>query len=139
MVGSLTEDRYGHTPKLRFKGHTDVTLPYIQMPLDYILPEVLKNAMRATVEHHAKLKGRPLVDADEDDLPPVGVTIVSNPIDFIIRISDRGGGIPHDKVDKIMKYNYTTAEESTEKLMEQNIFGSMIEDSNRSTSGPMHG
>ncbi len=55
------------------------------------------------------------------------------------RISDRGGGIPHDKVNDVMKYNFSTAEESTEKLMDQDIFGGMMEAVNRSTAGPMHG
>ncbi len=38
-----------------------------------------------------------------------------------------------------MKYNFSTAEESTERLMDQDIFGGMMEAANRSTSGPMHG
>ena len=55
------------------------------------------------------------------------------------RISDRGGGIPHDRVDKVMQYNFSTAEESTEQMMEDDIFGNMMEAVNRTTSGPMHG
>ena len=39
-----------------------------------------------------------------------------------------------------MQYNFSTAEESTETLMQQpSIFGNMMEESNRTTSGPMHG
>ena len=30
-------------------GHTGAQFPYIEMPLDYILPELLKNAVRATI------------------------------------------------------------------------------------------
>ena len=94
--------------------------------------------------------------------------------DFIIRVSDRGGGIPHDQVErssmilhnpfwleigfkpakkrtltiwflltqveKVLQYNYTTAEKSTDKMVEDSgIFGSMMEAVNRTSSGPMHG
>ena len=59
---------------------------------------------------------------------------------FNHRISDRGGGIPHDEVERTMEYNFSTAEESTEHLMEDNnIFGNFMETVNRTTSGPMHG
>lgn len=44
----------------------------------------------------------------------------------------RGGGIPHDLVDKVVQYNFTTAEESTDKLMQHSgIFGNMMEAVNR--------
>ncbi len=77
MVDDLAMDRYGQSPAIKIGGHTLVTFPYVEMPLDYILPELLKNAMRATVEHHQDLKA--------ENMPPIKVTISSNPIDFIIR------------------------------------------------------
>ena len=48
------------------------------MPLEYILPELLKNAVRATIESHP--------DEDERSLPPIHITIASNDIDFIIKL-----------------------------------------------------
>jgi hypothetical protein len=38
-----------------------------------------------------------------------------------------------------MMYNFSTAEESTESMMEGDIFGNMVESCNRTTTGPMHG
>ena len=38
----------------RISGHTQATFPYIEMPLDYILPEIIKNAARATIENNPK-------------------------------------------------------------------------------------
>ena len=38
-----------------------------------------------------------------------------------------------------MQYNFSTAEESTEDLMENDVFGTMVEAVNRKTTGPMHG
>jgi [3-methyl-2-oxobutanoate dehydrogenase (acetyl-transferring)] kinase len=55
------------------------------------------------------------------------------------RISDRGGGIPHNKIAKVMQYSFSTAEESTEQLMDEDVFGNLMEACNRTTSGPMHG
>ena len=89
FVQQITEDRYGHCPEIRISGHVNAKFPYIEMPLDYILPELLKNAVRATIEAHQSLRGK--------NLPPVYVTLANNPVDFIIKISDRGGGIPHDR------------------------------------------
>ena len=58
---------------------------------------------------------------------------------LFIKVSDRGGGIPHDMIEKVLKYNYTTAEDSTEKLLEKNdIFGGMMNAMSQSR-GPMHG
>ena len=38
-----------------------------------------------------------------------------------------------------MQYNFSTAEESTESLLENDIFGNILEECNRTTSGPMCG
>ena len=40
------------------------------MPLDYILPELLKNAARATIENNPNLRGA--------SLPPVSIVLASN-------------------------------------------------------------
>ena len=132
FVTELSEDKYGHCPPIKISGHTGVHFPYIEMPLDYILPELLKNAVRATIENNNNVRG--------PNLPTVHVILASNHEDFSIKISDRGGGINHDLVDKVVQYNFTTAEQSTDKLMQVNgIFGNMMDAVNRTTSGPMHG
>ena len=43
------------------------------------------------------------------------------------------------RVSKVMQYNFSTAEESTENLLDNDIFGNILEECNRTTSGPMHG
>jgi len=132
FVQELTEDKYGHCPQIKISGHIGAHFPYIEMPLDYILPELLKNAVRATIENNSNVRGA--------NLPTVHMILASNREDFIVKISDRGGGIAHDLVDKVTQYNFTTAEESTDKLMQHSgIFGNMMEAVNRTTSGPMHG
>ena len=74
---NLAEDRYGHSPDIRISGHVNSHFPYIEMPLDYILPELFKNSVRATIESHPGQRDK--------SLPPVYVTIANNDIDFIVK------------------------------------------------------
>ncbi|XP_072325356.1 branched-chain alpha-ketoacid dehydrogenase kinase isoform X2 [Scyliorhinus torazame] len=94
----LCEHQYGSSPKVRINGHVAARYPYMPMPLDYILPELLKNAMR---------------------------------------VSDRGGGIPHGIVDKVTDYHFTTAEESSQDPRMNTFYGHMVNSGPQ--SGPMHG
>uniref|UniRef100_A0A8C9VCJ8 Protein-serine/threonine kinase n=1 Tax=Scleropages formosus TaxID=113540 RepID=A0A8C9VCJ8_SCLFO len=59
----------------------------------------LQNAMRATMELH--------LDAVEP--PPVHVQIVLGNEDLTIKVSDRGGGVPLRKIDRLFTYTYSTA------------------------------
>ncbi|XP_063157482.1 branched-chain alpha-ketoacid dehydrogenase kinase isoform X1 [Candoia aspera] len=126
----LCEHKYGNAPQVRINGHVAARFPFIPMPLDYILPELLKNAMRATMESH--------LDTPYN-VPDIVITIANNDIDLIIRISDRGAGIPHDHVEKVTDYHFTTAEASTQDPRMNSIFGNMVEMGNSAQSGPMHG
>ncbi|KAK1157416.1 3-methyl-2-oxobutanoate dehydrogenase [lipoamide] kinase, mitochondrial [Acipenser oxyrinchus oxyrinchus] len=93
----LCEHQYGSSPG--FESTATWRLASLHpLPLDYILPELLKNAMR---------------------------------------ISDRGGGIHHSILDKVLDYHFTTAEESNQDPRMSNLFG--IITNNGPQSGPMHG
>ncbi|CAD6912413.1 unnamed protein product [Tilletia controversa] len=73
-------------PPVAMDGNLDCQFSYIPEHLEYIIFELLKNAMRATLQ-------RPVSEWDD---PPILVTIVEGPPeeDLVIRISDSGGGIP---------------------------------------------
>ena len=77
MPSSDFQNRYGHCPTVKISGHTNAVFPYMEMPLDYILPELLKNAVRATIESHPNQRGT--------GLPPVHVILASNAKEFIIK------------------------------------------------------
>ncbi|XP_031682564.1 3-methyl-2-oxobutanoate dehydrogenase [lipoamide] kinase, mitochondrial-like isoform X2 [Oncorhynchus kisutch] len=94
----LCEHQYGNSPRVRINGHVAARFPFIPLPLDYILPELLKNAMR---------------------------------------ISDRGGGISHNILDKVTDYHYSTAEESYQDPRMNNLFNTLTNSGPQ--SGPMHG
>ncbi|XP_017370997.1 3-methyl-2-oxobutanoate dehydrogenase [lipoamide] kinase, mitochondrial isoform X1 [Cebus imitator] len=125
----LCEHKYGNAPRVRINGHVAARFPFIPMPLDYILPELLKNAMRATMESH--------LDTPYN-VPDVVITIANNDVDLIIRISDRGGGIAHKDLDRVMDYHFTTAEASTQDPRISPLFGHLDMHSG-AQSGPMHG
>ena len=73
-----------------------MTFPYVPTHLHYIMLELLKNSMRATVEYHG-------VDAD---YPPIKVVIAdgSDNEDVIVKVSDEGGGIPRSNMKRIWSY-----------------------------------
>jgi pyruvate dehydrogenase kinase 2/3/4 len=77
--------------------------------IDYILLELLKNSMRATVDWHG-------IDGD---FPPIRVVIADGDDneDVIIKVSDEGGGIPRSNIKKIWSYLFTTADPTIQQGM----------------------
>ncbi|KAI0036852.1 alpha-ketoacid dehydrogenase kinase N-terminal domain-containing protein [Vararia minispora EC-137] len=74
-------------PEVIIEGHLGTTFAYIREHLEYIVFELLKNSIQATVDAHAgKLS-----------YPPILVTIMAGVNDIGMRISDQGGGLtnPH--------------------------------------------
>jgi pyruvate dehydrogenase kinase 2/3/4 len=99
--------KYGDAPEVIMSGRLDLTFPYVPTHLHYIMLELLKNSMRATVEWHG-------LDAD---FPPIKVIIAdgSDNEDVVIKVSDEGGGIPRSNVQKIWSYLFTTADPSIQE------------------------
>lgn len=61
--------------------------------------ELFKNAMRATMEHHA----------DQGVYPAIRVHVTLGNEDLTVKMSDRGGGVPLRKIDRLFNYMYSTA------------------------------
>ena len=55
---------HGDAPEVIIVGRTDLTFPYVPSHLHYMLVELLKNSMRATVETHGV-----------DRMPPIKIVI----------------------------------------------------------------
>ncbi|ORZ16648.1 hypothetical protein BCR41DRAFT_370442 [Lobosporangium transversale] len=55
FVQDLCDVNYGSSPEVVINGQTDATFTYVPVHLEYILCELLKNAVRATVEHSQKI------------------------------------------------------------------------------------
>lgn len=101
--------KYGDAPEVIMSGRLDLTFPYVPTHLHYIMLELLKNSMRATVEWHGP----------DADFPPIRVIIAdgSDNEDVVIKVSDEGGGIPRSNVKKIWSYLFTTADPSIQEGM----------------------
>ncbi|TRY90448.1 hypothetical protein DNTS_011811 [Danionella cerebrum] len=59
----------------------------------------LQNAMRATMELHE----------DAMEYPAVHAQVVLGHEDLTVKVSDRGGGVPLRKIDRLFTYTYSTA------------------------------
>jgi len=101
--------KYGDSPEVIITGSLDQTFPYVPTHLHYIMLELLKNSMRATVDWHG-------VDSD---YPPIKVVIADGKEneDAVIKISDEGGGIPRSNMDRIWSYLFTTADPAIQEGM----------------------
>ena len=101
--------KYGEAPEVIMSGRLDLTFPYVPTHLHYILLELLKNSMRATVEWHG-------VDGD---FPAIKVIIAdgADNEDVVIKVSDEGGGIPRSNTQKIWSYLFTTADPAIQEGM----------------------
>jgi signal transduction histidine kinase len=84
-VTDICEMNYGQAPQCQIDGRLDTTLAYVPVHLEYILTELLKNSMRATVEYSKKTNRRAL--------PDLSISIAHGDSDVTIRIRDEGGGI----------------------------------------------
>ncbi|CAF2630780.1 unnamed protein product [Rotaria sp. Silwood2] len=99
---------YGIAPDVTIDGHVNSSFPYITTPLSYIVPEMLKNAFRATVEYHKN---------SAKNLPTVCVTISVNDDELLLRIRDRGGGMPGSLLNKIHDYHFSSNNLSNESSL----------------------
>ena len=68
---------HGDSPDVTFHGRTDLHFPYVPSHLSYMLLELLKNSMRATVETHGTDRMPPIriVIADSEDNEDVSVDV----------------------------------------------------------------
>ncbi|RYO93574.1 hypothetical protein DL762_001012 [Monosporascus cannonballus] len=85
-------------PEIRVDGHLEATFPYILSHLEYIVGELLRNSVQAVVDHHRQH------NKSDTPPPPVEVTICEAQKHVIIRISDRGGGIPRDMLPYLWSF-----------------------------------
>jgi len=94
--------KYGDAPEVIITGQLNLSFPYVPTHLHYIMLELLKNSMRATIDWHG-------VDSD---YPPIKVIIADGAEneDVVIKVSDEGGGIPRSNMKKIWSYLFTTAD-----------------------------
>jgi pyruvate dehydrogenase kinase 2/3/4 len=117
---------HGDAPEVTIHGRTDLTFPYIKTHIHYILLELLKNSMRATVEYHGT-----------DNMPVIRVVIADSETneDVTIKVSDEGGGIARSNMKRIWSYLFTTAK----KEIVEDMLASSESPTDFNTSAPLAG
>ncbi|XP_061110582.1 pyruvate dehydrogenase kinase, isozyme 4 isoform X1 [Conger conger] len=101
----LCDQYYLTSPEVEIKqvNSKDPELPlhivYVPSHLYHMLFELFKNAMRATVEAHESSL----------TLPEIKVQVSLGSEDLTIKMSDRGGGVPLRKIERLFSYMYSTA------------------------------
>ena len=75
----------------------DVSAFCVPHHVTYVVHELLKNALVATVERRIRDHGR---DADDDDFPlsPVEVALAAGDGEVVVEVTDRGGGMTEDQI-----------------------------------------
>jgi len=86
-VQEICEVNYGACPDVTIDGHIRTVMAYIPVHIEYMMTELLKNSMRASVEHSQKISRL--------HHPPIQVTIGRGDNEVTIRIRDQGGGVPY--------------------------------------------
>lgn len=108
ITSEMCLGRYAVAPEVVLRGDIDAEFAYIGPHLEYILQELLKNAMRATVEFHG--------NAPDVILPPVVITLVRYGRDFTLKIADEGGGMTLHQLEKCWQWSYTTVDKTSGKV-----------------------
>lgn len=119
---------HGDSPEVTFHGRTDLHFPYVPSHLSYMLLELLKNSMRATVETHGV-----------DKMPPIRIVIADGEDneDVVIKVSDEGGGIRRSNMKRIWSYLFTTASPSILHNLLKDTEGANVRDFD--TASPLAG
>lgn len=86
-------------PEIKIDGHLESSFPYILSHLEYIVGELLRNSVQAVIDRHQKHG-----DTSQPP-PPVEVTICEAQQHVIIRICDRGGGIPRPELPYLWSFS----------------------------------
>ncbi|XP_023661501.1 pyruvate dehydrogenase (acetyl-transferring) kinase isozyme 1, mitochondrial-like [Paramormyrops kingsleyae] len=95
---------YKNSPELKLEElnakepGTPIMVVYVPSHLYHMAFELIKNAMRATMEF-----------CRDNECPEVHVHITLGNEDLTVKVSDRGGGVPLRKIDRLFTYTYSTA------------------------------
>ncbi|CAM1508457.1 Fc.00g053050.m01.CDS01 [Cosmosporella sp. VM-42] len=85
-------------PEIKVDGHLEASFPYILSHLEYIIGELLRNSVQAVIDRHQK-------GDTSSPPPPIEVTICEAQQHVIIRICDRGGGIPRAELPHLWSFS----------------------------------
>lgn len=111
---NICNDHYGDCPDTVIVLAQEAKMPrfpYMSTTIHYVVVELMKNALRATVEGNMKRNSLGIVTCD--DMPPVRISIHLNDQSkyACVCISDEGKGMTYDAQQLAMAYSYTSVKE----------------------------
>uniref|UniRef100_A0A8C9ZAG2 Protein-serine/threonine kinase n=1 Tax=Sander lucioperca TaxID=283035 RepID=A0A8C9ZAG2_SANLU len=98
---TLCDRYYMNSPELVLEEFTvnPTSVVYVPSHLYHMVFELFKNAMRATMELYG----------DAMEYPAIHAQVALGTEDLTVKVSDRGGGVPLRKIDRLFTYTYSTA------------------------------
>lgn len=97
----LCDFHLGQAPEVALYGDSgSAGFTYLPSHMRYVLLELLKNAMRSTVERHG---------GDGRELPMVQIMIAHGDEDVTFKICDEGGGICRSEIEDVWTYLHSSA------------------------------
>ncbi|KAJ1905819.1 [Pyruvate dehydrogenase (acetyl-transferring)] kinase 2, mitochondrial [Tieghemiomyces parasiticus] len=104
------------TPSILVGGSLGAQFTYIPDHIEYVIYELLKNAMRTVMDSHAHVVPASTAGATEGNgsrattgpnpYPPIQVTLCEGPATLVFRISDQGGGVPATAREHIWDFGH---------------------------------
>ncbi|VVU95786.1 Mitochondrial branched-chain alpha-ketoacid dehydrogenase kinase [seawater metagenome] len=95
----VLDQKYIDIPDINLQIINSKKIMYIPRYLHYIIFEILKNSMEATINNHSS------------NLPPIDIICVNYNDQLSIKISDKGGGFPKDNINQIFSFFYSTIQD----------------------------
>lgn len=83
-------------PDLIIDGDVDASFQFMVPHLHYLIGEILRNSFEATIKTHGA--------SGTGKLPPIKITIIDSKKQIVFRISDRGGGVSHSKLESMWSF-----------------------------------
>ncbi|KAJ3176780.1 hypothetical protein HK101_010375 [Irineochytrium annulatum] len=103
LAGNLFRESNPNTllqpPEVLIDGHKDAHFTYIPDHIEYIVFELIRNSMRATLNAHGDRCA-----AGGAPLPPIRVTVGRCDTAITFRVSDQGGGIKKEALANMWSY-----------------------------------
>lgn len=123
-------------PEIIIEGLTETTFLYMKSHLSYIIGEILRNSIEATVRKHYHTKKE-----DDNDFasspPPIVVSISNTAQNILIRVSDQGGGIPADILPHIWSFSKGPRSQGRlDNFKQVRTFAGITEEVAKSASSP---
>ncbi|GMM50319.1 protein kinase [Starmerella bacillaris] len=105
LLTELASVKFGFSPNVRVDIGKDVTFAYLPHHVEYILMEIMKNSFWALCSRGENVA--------EDN--PVVVTVIRSGQGVLIRVRDRGGGIPPEHEKRVFDFSFSSVTKSHKK------------------------